>query len=253
MDIDYKTACVYGITGSLGGGKTLTAVDIALEFLSRGHQVYSNIQLHNLKNDYQKLYTYNSDISSVNVATFPRGSPRGSKGNKRVAIIIDEAAEYFDQYTSSSLSTKNFLSWLRHSSKQGQFVFFIVQDASMLAKSLRLLIYRWIVCEDLGQYSIPMLRIRIPFMSNYVWRRVYDKQGNRVNRGFDTVSKFFIGRFYNTAQILSTSHQSLIDSSYTSSPLTIIPYLSAIKLTLFIQILLTAYYIYKMYQTAQAV
>lgn len=209
MNLDFTTAGVYGIYGSLGGGKSLTAVDIGLDFLDRGYKVFSNIQFVNLSDERKQHYTFCPDFSTVNVEDFPIGSPRGTLGNKRVAIIIDEAAEFFDQYSSTSVRTKDFLSWLRHSSKLGQFVFLIVQDPSMIAKSLRLLVYRWVRVEDLAQYRIPMLRIKIPFMGNFVWRRQFDKFGNRVDRGWDLGDKFVIGHFYRTSQTLSVTHKTL--------------------------------------------
>lgn len=43
-NIDKRTANVYGIYGHLGGGKTLTAVELAVDFLRLGWCVTSNIK-----------------------------------------------------------------------------------------------------------------------------------------------------------------------------------------------------------------
>lgn len=199
--IEWQTAGVYGIYGHLGGGKTLTAVDIALSFLRRGFPVTTNIQMMDLPNSH--LYTFCDDIFTVDPWSFPVGAPRGSSNPYRSCIIIDEAAEMFDQYASPSF-TKPFLSWLRHSSKRGQFVFLIVQRPEFLQKSLRLLINRWIICDDMAQFRLPVFRIKVPFMAPYVRRIVLDRYGNEISRGADYCLKSEIGKHYNTAQSIAT-------------------------------------------------
>lgn len=200
--IDKNTACVYGIYGHLGGGKTLTAVELMTEFLDDGHLVISNIQLAgSYKN--RKRYVYVDDLNSIDWWQLQKGARRGSIDRFRVAIFIDESAEYFDQFSSGSYQAKSFLSWLRHSSKQGQFVFMIVQRPEFLNKSVRLLVNKWIVCDDLRTYKIPVIRIAIPFMSSYCWRRIFDRYGNLISRGFSIVNKYDIGQFYDTGQIIN--------------------------------------------------
>lgn len=202
--IDLNTANVYGIYGHLGGGKSLTAVEIMLFFLQKGFTVTSNIQLLNLEEKHKKgKYTFVEDFQTVNVWDLPCGAPRGSPSKFRSAIVIDEVAEFFDQYSSSSPVLKSFLSWLRHSSKRGQFVFLIVQRPEFIAKSLRLLVHKWIQCDDLEQYRLPMIRMKIPLMSPFVRRIMFDKMGNLISRGMNIADKRVIGYYYNTAQSIA--------------------------------------------------
>lgn len=206
--IDKRTANVYGIYGNLGGGKTLTAVDLMISSLSYGWHVISNIRL--ADNFLPKCcsrgkYTYIDDFNGVDWWSLPTGAPRGSADPFRVVIVIDECAEFFDQYSSASPVLKSFLSWLRHSSKRGQFVFTIVQKPEFLAKSLRLLINKWIVCNDMYQMRVPWIRIRPPFCGDYVMRRVFDKFGNPLSHGFNIASKSFFGRYYDTSQSIATA------------------------------------------------
>lgn len=203
MDLDYRTASVYGIYGSLGGGKSLTAVDIMLDFLHRGFPVYSNIKLFNLPKAKQKLFHY-YDPEQTNVTTLEYGAPRGSTSKKRVCIVLDECAEFLDQFSSTSSFTKDFTSWLRHTSKNGQFVFLIVQQPEFLVKSVRLVVNKWICCTDLAQFVLPIARIHIPFMGGYVWRRVFDRHFNLISRGFDIASKTYVGQFYDTSQLIAS-------------------------------------------------
>lgn len=203
MNLDYSVASVYGIYGSLGGGKSLTAVDIMLQFMNLGHEVYSNIQLINLSKQKRKLFHY-YDPESTPVMSLPYGDPRGSKGKKRVCIVLDECAEFLDQFTSTSTFTKDFCSWLRHTSKNGQFVFLIVQQPEFLVKSVRLIVNKWICCTDLAQFVLPVLRLRIPFTKGFVWRRIFDRHFNLISRGFDIASKRVFGQFYDTSQLIAS-------------------------------------------------
>lgn len=216
MRIDYRVASVYGIYGSLGGGKSLTAVDIMLDFLNLGHPVYSNIQLRNLPPRFAKNFHY-FDPCSTDIKSLEYGSPRGSSGTKRVCIILDECAEFLDQYSSNSSFTKDFCSWLRHTSKNGQFVFLIVQHPDFLVKSVRLIVNHWIACTDLAQFKLPVMRIGLPFCGGFVWRRVFDRHFNLISRGFDIASKRIIGQFYDTSQLIASQLRS--NSSYHSQPL----------------------------------
>lgn len=203
--LNLEVAQVYGIYGLLGGGKTLTAVEIAKDFLSYGHDVVSNILLKEplYSND---RYHYTPDFNEVDWWKLPQGDPRGSGGSHRAAIIIDEAAEFFNQFSSTSGKVQDMLSWLRQSSKRGQFVFMIVQRPEFLVKSARSLCHCWIVCTDLAQWRFPVIKVPLPFCGNLVLRRIFDNNGNLVSRGFIVCNKYNIGRYYNTSQILNPQH-----------------------------------------------
>lgn len=207
--IEWQTANVYGIYGHLGGGKTLTAVDIAVEFLRRGFPVDTNIKLRDVPNP--DKYTFIPDIFDYDPWKFHTGAPRGSSSRYRAAVILDEVAEAFDQYSSTSQRAKTFLSWLRHSSKRGQFVFLIVQKPEFLQKSLRLLVNRWIVCDDMEQFRVPVFRIKVPWLRPYVRRLVQDRYGNLIGRGPDYAQKSIFGRYYNTAQSIALEGRDVPD------------------------------------------
>lgn len=198
------TAGVYGIYGSLGGGKTLSAVDFAIQFFKNRNYVVSNVALKNLEPSWKGRYQYIESLQDVEWDKLPIGSPRGSGGKKRVCIILDELPELLDQYSNGKeIWIKTFLSWLRHTSKNGQFVFLITQDPSFIMKPVRLLCAYWIRCDDMAQLRLPVFRIKFPFMTNFVMRRLYDRDGNCLNHTMDLVSKSDIGQYYNTSQGLS--------------------------------------------------
>ena len=204
-----STAQVWGITGNLGGGKTLTAVEFAVRAISSDYFVCTNIDLKMdevcavLGSRARSLYR-RIDLSSDDPNDWPSGDARGSGGSRRVLVIIDEVAEWFDQYASTSPQVRKFLSWLRHSSKRGQDVLLVVQRREFLAKSLRILVARWIWVEDLAVWKIPKIRIRVPFCRGLVMRYVSDRLGNSV-QPLEFASKARWGRFYTTSQLLSGS------------------------------------------------
>lgn len=199
---------VWGISGNLGGGKTLTAVSFAVLALRRRWLVVSNVVLdvsrlsRDLRFDVSSLVITLPDLDSVDWVSLPSGSPRGSGGRKRVVVILDEVAEWFDQFSATSSQVKRFLSWLRHSSKRSQDVFLIVQRQEYLAKSLRILCTRWVWCEDLAVWRVPVVKIHLPFCGHLVMRAYYDKNKQPI-APMDTVRKADFGRYYNTAQNLA--------------------------------------------------
>lgn len=215
--IDRRTANVYGIYGHLGGGKSLTAVELIVFYHSLGWSISTNILVLPLLG--KERYQFIEDFQFVDFWKLPVGAPRGSSDPFRSLIVIDECAEFFDQFSSTSLVLKNFLSWLRHSSKRGQFVFLVVQKPEFIAKSLRLLINKWIVCDDMDQFRLPVLKVKIPFTSDYVSRRVFDRYGNCLSKGFNFANKRVIGRLYDTSQSIAVQgRQNDYNSKYQPLP-----------------------------------
>lgn len=210
-----NTPAVIGIFGSLGGGKTLTAVDIGLHFIKNFNFVVSNVQLKNLSKRQEQYYQYVPDISQVKWFDLPVGSLRGTPGRKRVAIILDELPELLDQYTSGKdYWVKQFLSWLRHTSKRGQFVFVITQDPSFILKPVRLLCSYWIKCEDMSEFRLPFIKIKLPFFRDFISRRTYNRDGTCINGSLNTAKKSEIGKYYTTSQGLSLLSSSTIPNEF---------------------------------------
>lgn len=213
---------VWLIHGNLGGGKSMTAVSMAVEAIRAGRFVASNIKL-NI--DALKLSIpwadqcyahfdvskdeYNEDgvlikHQSFNPFKIPSGSPRGTQNPKRVLVIFDECAEWFDQYSSAkSPEVSRVMSWLRHSSKRNQDVLFIVQRVEYLQKSFRILCSRYVQVDDLAVWRLPVFRIRVPFMGGFVMARTVDRAGTK-SAPVTLIKKSYYGRYYDTAQSLTT-------------------------------------------------
>lgn len=202
---------IWGITGNLGGGKSLTAVNLAVTSMAKGYFVCSNILLNidAIAREYgeyvRRLYLhFDFDDPNFHPQNLPCGSPRGTRNPRRVLVIMDECAEWVDQYTTAKdPRIKQFWSWLRHTSKQNQDVILIVQRLEYLNKVLRLLISKWLIVDDLRVWRIPVFKCRLPFMGGYVMQRVFDRTKHLV-QGPCLCSKSVWGKYYDTAQCLNT-------------------------------------------------
>lgn len=217
-----KSPQVWLVHGNLGGGKSMTAVSMAVDAIRSGRFVATNIKLNldalrAVAPWADKCYfhfdvsqdEYNDDGVLISRRDFnpfkiPSGSPRGTENPKRVLVIFDECAEWFDQYSSAkSPHVSRVMSWLRHSSKRNQDVIFIVQRVEYLQKSFRVLCSRYVQVDDLAVWRLPVFRIKIPFMSDFVMARTVDRVGTK-SAPLSLVKKSYYGKFYDTAQSLTT-------------------------------------------------
>lgn len=207
-----KNALVWGVSGNLGGGKTLTTVYFMVNAISQGYMVVTNITLDidRICHDYgewcRNLYLHVSldGENYVDPFDFPTGDRRGSGGRRRVIVVFDECAEWFDQYVNAKEpKIQRLWSWIRHSSKRSQDVFLIVQRPEYLHKVLRILVARWIMVDDLAVYRLPYLRAKLPFMGGFIVARPFDRSGLRVG-GCSFVRKVKWGRYYDTAECLNS-------------------------------------------------
>lgn len=217
-----NTSQVWLIHGNLGGGKTMSAVALAVNALSRGYYVCSNVSLNLPVLDtvipwasklYQKFDVQTDEYDergnlikrdNFNPFDLPCGDARGTANPKRVLVIFDECAEWFDQYSNlKSPFVGRVMSWLRHTSKRNQDVIFICQRLEYLQKNFRILCSRFVQVDDLDVWRLPVFKIRIPFMRGFVMARCVDRVGTKTSP-ISFFKKSFYGRFYNTAQNLSS-------------------------------------------------
>lgn len=206
-----RNALVWGITGNLGGGKSLTAVYFMVNAIRSGYFVVSNITLdidlicRQSGEWVRDLYLHVSlDDLSVDPFKFPCGDPRGHGGRRRVLCVFDECAEWFDQYANAKdPRIQRLWSWLRHSSKRSQDVFLIVQRPDYLHKVLRILVARWLQVNDLAVWRLPLVKMKLPFMGGFVVAAPFDRTGQRVGHSY-FIRKAVWGRYYDTAECLNS-------------------------------------------------
>ena len=61
------------------------------------------------------------------------------------------------------------------------------------------------MCDDMDQLRLPIIKMKIPFTSGLVARRLFDKYGNLLSKGFNFASKKEVGKFYDTAQSIAVA------------------------------------------------
>lgn len=230
-----RSALVWGVVGNLGGGKTLSAVALGVTAMLEGYMVVSNVtfKMDQVALDYgapwvKGLYMHISlDDPGFDPFHLPCGDPRGSGGKRRVIVILDEVAEWIDQYSSAKdPKIKRLWSWLRHTSKRSQDIVIICQRQEYINKVVRTLIARWIWVDDMAVWRIPKLRCRLPFCRSLVMQRVYDRLGNMIG-AVSWLKKSRWGRYYDTAECLNATGASynavyeVPPVKYAISPLTV--------------------------------
>lgn len=203
---------VHGVTGLLGGGKSYSCVEMMVHHLRRGGIVCTNIELdlEKIQDLYKCLifpeqYYYIDVDEKPNCWEWPRGDPR-AEGARRVMIVIDEAGEWFSY---SKKQSERFADWLRQTDKQGQDVFLIVQDASILCKQGRVLCHRWIKVRNMSEWRIPALGWPLPPPWRYEFHRFwFDSTGKQKLDHVITMRDKKVFQCYRTAALFGSSAKS---------------------------------------------
>lgn len=155
----------WGVTGKLGGGKTLWAVWMAVQYLRDGKRVAANIDLypeHFLKNikdekDLRLLRIPDSptrrDLDVIGVGN------ESSDESQNGLLILDECGNILNSRTYNDAGRKGLIEWFLHARKLGWDCIFIVQNLSLLDKQIR---------DALVEYKVVVKRLdrlKVPFLS----------------------------------------------------------------------------------------
>lgn len=173
---------IFVVAGTVGSGKTVYAVSLMLQSLSVGDLVSSNIRLHSDEvtkrmggEGWKNRYFFLDEDEILNYGAWPVGAARGSGGNLRSLIVIDEAAEWFDAVGADKDDLERLVSWLRHSDKQGCDVCLVVQHWGMLHRRLRMLVAVYFHGRNLSEWKIPGLGFKLPLMRGFTFFSQLDR------------------------------------------------------------------------------
>lgn len=202
----------WGVTGKLGGGKTLWAVYKAAEYLRKGKRVAANIDLFSDK----ILYTI-KDEQDVKLFRIPDSPSRrdldligtgndSSDESKNGLLILDECGNILNSRNYNDPERKKLIEWFLHARKLGWDCIFIVQNLSLLDKQIRdALIEYKVVVNRMDRLNLPLLSslgFKIPLPKIHYANIYYGTEARAVTADKD----FFRGKdlynFYSTRQLL---------------------------------------------------
>lgn len=170
------------ITGTLGGGKTLLAVEKAVNHLRRGGHVYTNIEIiaaevekwlacQGLQFEPERLHV----IPNADIKQFHKNLERGEP-DMRVYVIIDEAGLEFNcrDYRELNRDLLNFNVLVR---KFDICLIYIAQKPEMLDKQFRGLCQTQVDCRNFKHYKIwGVFSMPIPLLFRVHYSLVWGKR-----------------------------------------------------------------------------
>ncbi|MEK6805322.1 MAG: zonular occludens toxin domain-containing protein [Pseudomonadota bacterium] len=158
---------IYVITGHLGSGKTLLAVELAFQYLREGRRVASNITLNP-----EYALSWKSRASPLKLPYIPtvehfetigQGYEGDYDENKFGLVLLDEAGTWLNSRDWNDKDRRGLFTWITHARKKGWDVALIVQDyESMDAQIRRSVTELFVSCSRLDRVKIPYLPIRMP-------------------------------------------------------------------------------------------
>lgn len=198
---------IYVITGMLGAGKSLLAVQRAIDYASEGRRVATNFSI-----SFEKIANNpKSKLSSTSITIIPsipssRDLLQLGQGGKfedtAGALILDECAQFLNSRQWGDKDRESIIKWLLHARKRRWDVFLIIQHESMLDKQIRQSLCEYIVVvRRTDRMKIPFLPIKIPRLHIGVVRYGLDQNSHVADRWFTRGSEPML--CYDTTEIFT--------------------------------------------------
>lgn len=161
---------IYIVTGKLGAGKSLLAVQRAIDYAAEGRRVAANFPM-----DFKPLCKDpNSNLSKAIVHVLPsmpsaadllmlgQGGPHEEMAG---ALVLDECAQFLNSRQWQGEGRQDLINWLLHARKRRWDVFLIVQHERMLDKQVRDALAEYIVTiRRTDRMKVPFLPVKLPRM-----------------------------------------------------------------------------------------
>lgn len=206
----------WGVTGKLGGGKTLWAMYKAAQYIGEGRQVVSNIDI-----DPTPICKPWRDQGSVRVTRIPYRPSRADfdaigRGNdskdesKNGLIILDECGAILNSRNYKDKGRDELIEWFLHARHLGWDVMFIVQSLTLIDKQIReaLIEYR-VLCKRLDRMNWPVLGwfgIRMPMPRVHFALVKYGLEAHAATAERDFFRGSHLYAMYNTHQLHYEEH-----------------------------------------------
>lgn len=213
---------VHFVTGVLGGGKTLIAVDRAMGYLRRGLPVATNVDLFFDKypDNYHSKKPYCLRIPDHPTSKDLNDLGYGNKGydeSNNGLLLFDECGTWFNSHSWNAPDRKEFTDVLIHIRKLGWDVIFLVQDFEMVDKQCRTAIGEFVVnCRRTDKINIPILSFMTKLLTGqpfplpriHIGTVMYGKGTKRVQSDVWRYRGTELFDFYDTKQIFSPNYNS---------------------------------------------
>lgn len=158
---------IYVITGHLGSGKSLLAVELAFEYLRAGKRVASNITLKP-----EHALSPRSRACPVKLPYVPSAEHLQSIGpgyegdyneDKFGLVLLDEAGSWLNSRDWADKERRGLFTWITHARKHGWDVALIVQDYEALDAQIRRSVTEiFVKCSRLDRIKVPFLPLKMP-------------------------------------------------------------------------------------------
>ncbi len=195
---------IYVLTGHLGSGKTLLAVQMAQNYLIEGRRVASNMTL-----NMDCLLSPKSEKTAIKLPYIPTQEHLDQLGygydgdydeSMFGLIILDEAGTWLNSRDWSDKSRRGLFRWITHARKYHWDVALIVQDYESMDKQIRQSITEaYVSCARLDRIKVPYLPLRLPRM-HCATARYMGKTGPVMKRWFTRGDSLF--KAYNTREAI---------------------------------------------------
>ena len=213
------------LTGKIGAGKTLHAVEFIYEALCEGRFVATNIELNFSKLSLLALKEKGvlldlSQFVPLDLNKDPdwhKKIPCGVTG-KTVLVVLDEVHLFFNSrdYAKTDKLHLSMLSFLSQSWKAAVDVLFVAQVASQVGKQFRAQAQNEIYISCFGNFHLPILG-RIPLTQNVLTTRDLDSGAVMRKQKRDYPKKMF--GCYETLAFLDTEMQQEFEHRDRQEPL----------------------------------
>jgi hypothetical protein len=161
---------VYVLVGKLGGGKTVTAVTRAMDYLRAGRPVATNIDLQP-----DKVLRATARYRLTRLPDFPTAEDMWDLGignettdeEKNGLVVLDEGVFFLNARTWNDKGRERFIEWCVMSRKQGWDVMLLIQSFSALDKQVREMIGEHVVtCRRLDRVKVAGVKLPRLFMAS---------------------------------------------------------------------------------------
>lgn len=208
------------ITGKLGQGKTLAAIDRIKRRIEKGCPVATNcdIYLHRMFNrdtDKPRVIRLPDKPTYDDLNALGRAYPDrlGYREELNGLIVLDECGDWFNSRNWQDKSRAGINTWFRHARKLGWDVYLIVQDISLIDSQARSSLAASIAkCKRLDKVAIPFITTFSRLFSEKGIRpaklhmaRVTDEDGLLLDRWAYRGTHLY--NAYNTKQIFMTDYE----------------------------------------------